>query len=81
MNPLAMAYAADQTTVGYDPATRVPGSVIVLDQEGEVALVLHPDQALALAARLCVLAQEVTDAQRQLRRPADVDERLRGLDE
>lgn len=81
MNPFAMAFAADHTTIGYEPDTHVPDAVVVLNEEEDAALVLTPEQAVAVATRLVTLAAEVTDARRPLRRPTEVDERLRGLDE
>ena len=81
MNPFAMAFAADHTTIGYEPDTHVPDAVVVLNEEDEVALILTPEQAVAVATRLLTLAGQVTDARRPLRRPSTVDERLRGLDE
>lgn len=76
-----MAFAADHTALGYTPDTHVPDAVVVLNEEDEVALILTPEQAVAVATRLLTLARQVTDARRPLRRPAEVDERLRGIDD
>ncbi|WP_261165762.1 hypothetical protein [Microbacterium sp. Marseille-Q6965] len=81
MNWLNITLAADQSALGYNPDTGLPDAVIVLAEDGDPALALEPGRALALAARLRVLAQEVIDARGPLRRSADVDERLRELDD
>lgn len=72
--------ASEIVDIAIDSATKKPLFVILFDTEMRIAHELDKDLARAVAVRLVELAQELPDPPRILRRPADTDEWLRGLE-
>lgn len=73
--------AAETVVMGFNPETKRPDFIAILDETGEIAVSTSDKHfARALAVRLVELSAELPDPPRILRRSSDIDDRLRGLE-
>lgn len=72
--------ARDYVVLMSDPTTGAIRDIGIIGDSGAPELTVGKGLAVAIAARLLEAAAQVPDAPKLLRRPTDVDRRLRALD-